>query len=126
MPSGSGEGIPGTVVGTPGPGVTPAHLEGMQRLADELGEPVVIFGSRQTGVSQHTGKPFQPDTDLDCGVIGGAETVSRAVKLEDLAIAIPDVEHGMMLRLDSEADALARGHLVVALSEENCSSCRGC
>src|SRR5262245_53667342 len=38
--------------GTPGPGITRKHLDALQKYADETGTIIVVFGSRQTGVSE--------------------------------------------------------------------------
>ena len=65
------------VLGIPGPGVTPAHIEAVKALALRTGEAIVIHGSRQTGFSHHTGKAFAPETDLDLGLIGSPEKIDR-------------------------------------------------
>ena len=59
--------------GEPGPGMTPEILKGVQRLADKTGQKIWVTGSRQTGVSFHTGQPFKPDADIDIGVVGNYE-----------------------------------------------------
>ena len=39
------------VLGVPGPGVTPEHIAAVAALAERSGLPIVVHGSRQTGVS---------------------------------------------------------------------------
>ncbi len=68
------------IEGKPGPGLTKAHLEAIQRLADQTGERIVVFGSRQTGVSAHTGQPFTETSDIDIGVIGGPKNLSNVLR----------------------------------------------
>lgn len=92
------------VLGVPGPGVTPAHIEAVKALAVRMGTAIVIHGSRQTGFSRHTGLPFSPSSDLNRGVIGSPDQISwdgeaRRAKM----IAVPTIE-----------DAIGRGHLVIA------------
>ena len=87
------------VLGVPGPGVTPAHIEAAKALAVRTGEAVVIHGSRQTGFSYHTGLPFSPSADLNLGVIGSPSDVPW---------------DGKSARASSIEDAVGRGHLVVA------------
>lgn len=100
-----------TLIGVPGPGVSPAHLAAVQALADESGHPWVIHGSRQTGVSVHTGETFAADADLDLGVVGTPESMFAAQRRRwDLA---PDAEHGPVLFARTVEEAAARGHLVV-------------
>lgn len=86
------------VLGVPGPGLTPAHIEAAKALAVRTGEAVFIHGSRQTGFSYHTGLPFSPSADLNLGVIGPSH--------------IP--WDGKSARAASIEDAVGRGHLVVA------------
>lgn len=92
------------VLGVPGPGVTPAHIEAAKVLAVRTGEAVVIHGSRQTGFSYHTGLPFSPEADLNLGVIGSPAKIpwDGAAPRAGM-IAVPSIE-----------DAVGRGHLVVA------------
>lgn len=87
------------VLGVPGPGVTPAHIESAKALALRVGEPVVIHGSRQTGFSHHTGRPFSPDADLNMRVLGAPDRISF---------------DGRSPRAATIEDAVGRGHLVVA------------
>jgi len=100
------------IVGVRGPGVTDEQVFALQNLADETGRAWVVHGSRQTGVSFHTGKSFLPSADLDLGVVG---------KPEDLVAAsgerwdgVPQAKHGPMLQVDSVEDAAGRGHFVVS------------
>ncbi|PIR18529.1 MAG: hypothetical protein COV48_07030 [Elusimicrobia bacterium CG11_big_fil_rev_8_21_14_0_20_64_6] len=83
------------VLGVPGPGVTPAHIETARALAVRTGSPVVIHGSRQTGFSHHTGLPFAPDADLNMGTIG-------SLPWDGARRGLPSIE-----------DSIGRGHLVV-------------
>ena len=57
-------------------------LNGVQELADETGVPIVIHGSRQTGVSIHTGEPFTPNSDLDLGVVGECRRFAQHRRLD--------------------------------------------
>ena len=90
------------VLGVPGPGVTPAHIEAIKALAIQTGSAIVIHGSRQTGFSHHTGKPFTPSADLNLGVIGSPDKI-QSIQWDGPKIAVASVE-----------DAVGRGHLVVA------------
>lgn len=80
------------LLGTPGPGVTPAHIEAIKAVAAK-GQAVFVHGSRQTGVSYHTGLPFSADSDLNTGVIGAW----------DGRVRVPSIE-----------EAVGRGYLVAA------------
>lgn len=111
LPAPSGLGI--RVLGVPGPGVTPAHVEAVKALAERTGQAWVIHGSRQTGVSHRTGRPFAADTDLDLGVIGSAEKLLD-VERDMWDGKIPHVRHGPMIAIPSIEEAVGRGHLVVA------------
>lgn len=76
--------LPGLrLLGVPGPGVTPAHLEAAKALAVRAGRPVVIYGSRQTGFSHHTGLPFSASSDLNLGVIGAWDGRHPVASVED-------------------------------------------
>ena len=101
------------VLGIPGPGVTPAHIEALKAVAEALGHPLIIHGSRQTGVSHHTGLTFRHDTDLDTGVIGTPESI-LAVDRDLWDGKVPHMSHGPMLALPSIEEAVGMGHLVVA------------
>jgi hypothetical protein len=101
------------VLGVPGPGVTPAHIEAVKALAARTGEAIVIHGSRQTGFSRRTGLPFAADTDLDLGVVGSAEKL-LAFEPEMWDGVIPHVRHEPMLAVPTIEDAVGRGHLVIA------------
>jgi hypothetical protein len=101
------------VLGVPGPGVTPAHIEAVKALAARTGEAIVIHGSRQTGFSRRTGLPFAADTDLDLGVVGPAEKLlSFEPGMWDGVI--PHARHEPMLAVSTIEDAVGRGHLVIA------------
>lgn len=108
--------VPGAVLGTPGPGVTPAHLEAVKALAEKLGQPVIIHGSRQTGVSHHTGLPFAPDTDLDTGLVGAPASV-LSVEQDMWDGRVPHMIHTPMLTVPTVEEAVGRGHLVVVPSK---------
>ncbi len=101
------------VLGVPGPGVTPAHIEAVKAFAERIGTPVVIHGSRQTGVSHHTGLPYASNTDLDLGLVGAPEKILD-VERDMWDGRIPNAVHGPMLSVPTIEDAVGRGHLVVA------------
>lgn len=101
------------VLGVPGPGVTPAHIESVKAMALAVGQPIFIHGSRQTGVSHHTGLPFKPDTDLDLGVVGSPEDILK-VERDMWDGKVPHAAHMPMFTVPSVEDAVGRGHLVVA------------
>jgi hypothetical protein len=105
----------GIACGMPGPGVTARHIAGVRRLASRVGFPIVIFGSRQSGFSCHTGLPFREDSDIDLGVVGGPAELLRLV---DYLTSVgnkmpPGVEHSPMWIYTSVEEAVGRGHLVV-------------
>lgn len=58
----------GRIVGRPSPHLTPEDLLGAAALADELGMPVNIFGSRAVGISLGKGRLPRRGSDLDAGV----------------------------------------------------------
>ncbi len=99
--------------GMPGPGVGMHHLEAAQRVATETGVPIVIFGSRQTGIRHSTGGPFRPTSDLDIGIVGPPESLVRVMH-QGVEARIPNVEHGPMGRFESIEEALRRGYVVVS------------
>jgi len=101
------------ILGVPGPGVTPAHLEAVKALVARTGETIVIHGSRQTGFSHRTGLPFAPDTDLDLGVVGSPEKL-LAFSPSMWDGVIPHARHEPMLAVPTVEDAVGRGHLVIA------------
>ena len=105
------------VLGVPGPGVTPAHIEAVKALAERTGEAIVIHGSRQTGVSHHTGLPFSKDTDLDLGVVGPASNIFN-VDRDMWDGRVPNVIHEPMLAVPTIEDAVGRGLMVVAPAEK--------
>jgi len=89
------------------------HLEAAQRVAAETGVPIVIFGSRQTGIRHSTGGPFRPTSDLDIGIVGPPESLVRVMH-QGVEARIPNVEHGPMGRFESIEEALRRGYVVVS------------
>lgn len=102
--------------GKPGPGVTPAQLKGLQTLADKTGESLVIHGSRQTGISVHTGKAFTAASDLDIGVIGTGENLQNVLfnpVYDNLYSKIPNATDGLNRIVPSVQEALDQGFLVV-------------
>lgn len=99
-------------MGLPGPGVTPAHVAAVQRLADETGHAWFVHGSRQTGVRHRDGSAFTQASDLDLGLIGPPEDL--LADFSERWDGVPDAEHGPMAVLPSAEEAVARGHLVVA------------
>ena len=100
------------ITGIRGPGVTDEQVYALQNLADETGRAWVVHGSRQTGLSVHTGKSFLPTADLDLGVVGRPEDLAAASG--ERWDGVPQAKHGPMLQLDSIEDAAGRGHFVVA------------
>jgi 3',5'-cyclic AMP phosphodiesterase CpdA len=103
---------PATVMGNPGPGVTPAHVAALQRLADATNQAWFIHGSRQTGTRHKDGSAFTAASDLDLGVIGPPDTIFQ--HFNAAWDGVPDVTHGPMASAPSAEVAVARGHLVVA------------
>lgn len=97
-------------LGAAGPGVSPAHADAVQRLADETGVPWFIHGSRQTGVRARDGSAFTAASDLDLGVIGSPETVlhQHSARWD----GIPDAHHGPMWNVPTVEEAVGRGYLV--------------
>lgn len=102
-----------SVHGLPGPGIAREHLEQAQRLANQSGVPIVLLGSRQTGVAK-TGVPFDPVSDLDIGIIGGVDEYRRVMAFEDELMRIPHVDHGPMAFYNTIEDAVRRGFIVVS------------
>lgn len=100
------------VLGVPGPGVTPAHLEAVKALVERAGTAVVIDGSRQTGLSRHTGLPFAADADLNLGVVAPA---SNLLKIDqDLWDGrVPHARRPPTLSAATIEEAVGRGLLVV-------------
>ncbi|MDE2510439.1 MAG: metallophosphoesterase [Elusimicrobia bacterium] len=103
---------PPSVMGIPGPGVTPAHVAAVQRLADETGQSWFIHGSRQTGTRYRDGSAFTAASDLDLGVVGPPETIFAHFNAR--WDGVPDATHGPMAAAPSVEEAVARGHLVVS------------
>ncbi len=105
------------VLGKRGPGITDEMVAAAEKLARETGGTIVIFGSRQTGKSEVTGKPFRPDSDIDLGVVGGVaefnvvldHPVWKNFKKGDLA----GVDHFPMRLFDTVPEALGQNYLVV-------------
>lgn len=108
--AGGAAALPPAPLGVAGPGVTAAHAEAVQRLADESGVPWFIHGSRQTGVRHRGGGAFTAASDLDLGVVGGPEqVVERFGARWD---GVPDAKHGPMWSVPTVEEAVGRGHLV--------------
>lgn len=101
------------VLGIPGPGVMPEHIAAVKVMAAALGQPVLIHGSRQTGVSHRTGLPFAKDTDLDLGIIGPPEDILK-VERDMWDGKVPHARHEPMFSVPTVEDAVGRGHLVIA------------
>jgi hypothetical protein len=101
-------------LGVPGPGVTAAHAESVQTLADRTGLPWFIHGSRQSGVRHHDGAPFKPGTDLDLGIVGPPEAVFEHYNavFDGEAPRVPDAQHGPMWSVPTVEEAVGRGFLV--------------
>lgn len=97
-------------LGAPGPGVTPAHAEAVQRLADETGRVWFVHGSRQTGVRFRDGMPFTAESDLDLGVVGSPEAAARLASAR--WDGVPDARHGPTGSLPTVEEALGKGHLI--------------
>ncbi len=106
--------LTGIALGIPGPGVTVRHIAGVRRIAGRLGFPIVIFGSRQTGFSAHTGLPYREESDIDLGIVGGPGELMRLVDyLSEAGKYPPGVEHLPMAIINSVEEAVARGYFVV-------------
>ncbi|MCX7806045.1 MAG: hypothetical protein N3A38_12765, partial [Planctomycetota bacterium] len=102
------------VAGKPGPGITAEHLIGAQRLAKEIGRPVVIYGSRQTGISFHTKQPFRLTSDLDLGVITSDPSAALKALRHSSIETIPNVEHWPIFwKWSTPKHATSAGALVV-------------
>ena len=101
------------VVGEVGPGVTRSHLAAVQQLANQTGQKIIILGSRQTGIRSSTGGPFTAASDLDLGVVGGADNMMALVRAEQAVTAVPDVAHGVMALQPTVEAAVAKGWIVV-------------
>lgn len=104
--------------GIPGPGILLRHIARVRRLASRIGIPLVIFGSRQSGVSCHTGKPFRAESDVDLGFVGSAGAVTNALmRLGDVGEVedwnVPNVEHYPMAIFRTPEEAVAKGYVVV-------------
>ncbi|MFE5462453.1 hypothetical protein ACFQ9K_35020, partial [Nocardia sp. NPDC056564] len=98
------------VIGEPGPGVTPEMLDAARKSVAETGEPLVIFGSRQTGISERSGAPFHADSDLDIA----ATTPEGLMKLADVhegSSPIPKVKD--VAGIFTEQEARDKGYLVI-------------
>ena len=110
--TGRAESFGPSVLGRPGPGVSAAHIRALQEAADETGEVLVIFGSRQTGIKHRNGQPFDSVSDLDVGVVGDVEALRRVIRA-DLENRVPDVLHLPVWRFNTEAEALERGFVII-------------
>lgn len=96
------------VLGVPGPGVTPAHIEAVKVMAAQVGSPILIHGSRQTGVSHRTGLPFKHDADLDLGVVGPPGHLVIAPPVERLPGELGTLQkHAKPWRTDEQLSKLA-------------------
>lgn len=100
------------VLGVPGPGVTPQHIEALALVAEKLDQPIFVHGSRQTGTRFHDGTRFRPDTDLDTGLIGSPSSV-LSVERDMWDGRVPHMAHAPMMVLPSVEQAVGMGHLVV-------------
>ena len=103
---------PPAVAGVPGPGVAPAHVIAVQRLADETGRAWFIHGSRQTGTRRRDGAAFTAASDLDLGVVGEPSDMAEASR--ERWDGVPDAVHGPDAFAPSVEEAAASGHLVVS------------
>ena len=101
------------VVGIPGPGVGQAHLAGVRTLAQRAGVPVAIHGSRQTGIRASTGTPYTRASDLDLGVVGGADELVAVVQAYLDGAQPLHAMHVPMVVFESVAQARRAGALVV-------------
>ena len=99
--------------GLPGPGIGPSHIRAARQVANETGVPIVLLGSRQTGIREATGRPWGVTSDLDIGVIGPPEALATVLR-HGVEGRIPNVIHAPIGRWDSIYDALSRGFLVVS------------
>ncbi len=100
------------VLGVPGPGVTPQQIEAVKALAEKTGKPWIIHGSRQTGVSVHTGLPYKPDADLDTGLVGAPDSI-LTVERDMWDGRVPRMAHAPMITVPTIEEAVGRGHIVV-------------
>jgi hypothetical protein len=97
--------------GQAGPGIASDHLVAAQALANETGVPIVIHGSRQSGVSHHTGLGFRVTSDLDLGIVGSGDDLMNVVGGH--YDWIPDVAHPPMKIFIRPSEAFDAGHLIV-------------
>ncbi|WP_415842925.1 hypothetical protein, partial [Nocardia ninae] len=102
------------VIGEPGPGVTPEMLDAARRSVAETGEPLVIFGSRQTGISEKSGAPFHADSDLDVAATT-PEGLMKLVDVHEGQSPIPKVKD--VAGIFSEQQAREKGYLVIKPAE---------
>lgn len=100
-----------TVAGEPGPGITPEMLSAARDFVADRGESLVIFGSRQTGISEKSGRPFRPDSDLDLAAVDADGLMElTAIYFED---GIPIPEASAPAGIFSVPEALERGYLAI-------------
>lgn len=101
------------VLGRPGPGISREMIKSGKELSAETGEPIIFFGSRQTGISEKTageGSPrfFTRKSDLDLAVTSKDMLFNNDVAWK----RIPKVKHQPM-GLFSIEQALSMGYLVI-------------
>ncbi len=112
------------VLGVPGPGVTPAHIEAIKLVAEAADRPIIIHGSRQTGVKYRDKSPFRHDTDLDTGVVGAPQSIF-SVDDNMWDGKVPHMIHGPMMTVPSVEEAVGMGHLVVMPPEKQAPGALG-
>lgn len=104
------------VLGRPGPGISEDILVAAQRLVDEIECPIILYGSRQTGISEKTGQTFRPDSDVDLGVLTSEDFLRG--NLVDPAFVNsfhPLFQHGPAAVMSAN-EALTRGYIIVSPS----------
>jgi len=106
------------IQGRPGPGVHRRHLETAQQIANQTGEPLVIAGTRQTGVRADSSHPVGGDPAIRFGVVG-AGPVERTVRHTVKGIVTHAASNATIETFESVRDALDRGHLVVTPQPSN-------
>lgn len=103
-----------SIRGRPGPGIPEDLLVGAQQLANGLGRPYVIFGSRQTGISEKSGKPFRPDSDADIGAFTPEDLMETQITDEAYVRQFhPLFHHGAAALFESVDAAVGKGYLVI-------------
>jgi hypothetical protein len=101
----------GSVCGIPG--ISDDILLAASALAAKAGCPLVLFGSRQTGISEKDGRPFREESDVDLGVLN-PENLMNEFLVETLNVNRfhPKFEHGIA-GLFSPQEVMERGYLIV-------------